>query len=147
MAPISALQASLLLTEEQRATDSHNRLPHTCPSLTTTAIIHLTHFHSGKHRRRRHCLLFGHSYGNLWHLNNNKCISASGFYDYSVHQLHTPYWTKHIYYRKPSYSVYILIIILYFIYRTSIYSMFPVLDVSCTNNYWSDVVMHDKLSS
>lgn len=86
MALISAPQASLLLTEEQRDTlmqsntfiHRHNRLPHAHPSLTTRNIIHLTPFTPVNiHKEAIICYLAGLM--GRWLLNNNKCVSGSGF--------------------------------------------------------------------
>lgn len=128
MALISALQASLLLTEEQRATHTE-RHTHTHKDtrgfLTQHQEYYLSNpFHTGKYIWGGHYLLIGHSYGNLWLLNNNKSFSAPGFYDYSVDQSHTAQWTKHIYYLKCSHNSPLF-------YHTSVYSMFPCFRFRC----------------
>lgn len=140
---ISAPQAALLLTEEQRAT--HTERGTYTKQQQASFHSHRGCFSSntfciGKHTQASYCLLFGRSYGNLWYQNNNKCFPTSGFYDYSVHHLTHSLFSQT--YLSPKAFIFCLQS-----HNSPYPPCFPVLDVKCTNKYWSDIAMHDKLSS
>lgn len=145
---ISAPQASLLLTEEQKTqhtergtrihTQTQQASSHTCcPCLTSPGCCSSVTIHTGKHRCRSHYLLFCQSYGHLWHQNNNKFFFAAGLF--TSH--------KHIYNPKPPFSVSALMFVFSSILSQQCFFRVSLVQTSAAqNNYRSDVPAHDKLS-